>query len=151
MVLTLDKINFEDINLLNIIFEWRNNENTRLNSINTNIITIHIFNNIINKYKQSEILPYIIYNDCIPVGIFTFISENNNTYIGINIDPLHRKKGIGKEAIELLLKLNILNNKIIIAKIKKTNIPSINLFSKYFNYFCEDDIFIQYIYYNYLL
>ena len=56
MILTLDKINFEDTDLLNNIFEWRNDENTRLNSINTNLITIDIFNNIINKYKQSEIL-----------------------------------------------------------------------------------------------
>jgi RimJ/RimL family protein N-acetyltransferase len=149
MVLTLDKLNFNDTYLLNNIFEWRNDENTRINSINTNLISIDIFNNIINKYKQCDICPYIIYDDLEPIGIFTFILENETIYIGINISPVHRNKGMGKKALELLLQSNILNNNKIIAKIKKTNISSINLFSKYFNYFCEDNLYIQYIYYNY--
>ncbi len=149
MVLTLDKLNFNDTYLLNKIFEWRNDENTRINSINTNLITTDIFNNIINKYKQCDICPYIIYDNIEPIGIFTFILENEIIYIGVNISPLHRNKGNAKNALELLLQSNILNNKKIIAKIKKTNIPSINLFSKYFNYFSEDDLYIQYIYYDY--
>jgi RimJ/RimL family protein N-acetyltransferase len=148
MVLTLNKLNFNDTHLLNKILEWRNDENTRINSLNTNLITFEIFNKIIDKYKQSEICPYIIYDDIEPIGIFTFILENKTIYIGINISPLHRNKGYAKKALELLLESNILNNKTIIAKIKKTNIQSINLFKKYFLFYKEDNEFIEYYYEN---
>ena len=148
MVLTLNKLNFNDTNLLNKILEWRNDENTRINSLNTNLITLEIFNKIIDKYKQSEICPYIIYNDIEPIGIFTFIVDNNNTYIGINISPQYRNKGVAKNALEILLTESVLDNKKIIAKIKKTNIPSINLFKKYFLFYKEDDEFIEYYYIN---
>jgi RimJ/RimL family protein N-acetyltransferase len=148
MSLKLEYINFNDKNLLNKIYIWRNDENTRLNSLNTNIITIEIFNKIINKYKESNLKPLIIYDNNIEIGIVTFIQEKEYYYIGINICQEYRNKGIGKKTLNLLINSKLFNNKKIIAKIKKINKPSINIFSNYFTYLKEDNDFIEYIFDN---
>lgn len=144
MSLSLQKIDYNDENLLKKLFEMRNEENTRMNSLNTEPITFDIFLKIIDKYKESNIDPFIIYIDSYPVGIISFVKNNDEIFIGINIDINFRNKGIGNQALELLL--NQLKNITIIAKIKKTNIGSIKLFSKYFKYYKECNHFIQYIY-----
>ena len=143
MSLSLQKIDYSDENLLNKLFEMRNEENTRMNSLNTEPITLEIFQKIINKYKESNIDPFIIYVDSNPIGIISFVKNNDEIFIGINIDKNYRNKGIGNKALELLL--NKLNNITLIAKIKKTNIGSIKLFSKYFNYHKECELFIEFI------
>ncbi len=144
MSIFLQKIDYNDNNLLKKLFELRNEENTRMNSINTDPITLEVFQKIIDKYKESNIDPLIIYQDSEPIGIISFVKNDNEIFIGINIDKNFRNKGIGNKALEILL--SKLKNITIIAKIKKTNIGSIKLFSKYFKYYKECDQFIQFIY-----
>jgi len=143
MSIYLQKINYSDQNLINKLLELRNEEETRNNSLNTNIITPEIFQNIILKYKESNIDPFIIYQNEIPIGIISFVKNNDEIFIGINIDKNYRNKGIGNLALELTIKE--LKNTKIIAKIKKNNTNSIKLFSKYFKYHKECSQFIEYI------
>jgi RimJ/RimL family protein N-acetyltransferase len=142
MILELKIINFNDNNILNKILEWRNDEQTRYYSNNSNIITSDIFEIIINKYKESNINPLIIYLDNIEVGIISFVKNNDKIYIGINIDKNYRNMKIGSNALEYFIKnKNILinNNFRIYALVKNNNIASINLFSKYFIFLNNDN------------
>lgn len=116
----LETLNFKNKMLLNKILEWRNDLQTRNNSINTSIITENIFHNIIKKYKTAKYKPLIIYYNTdkttetyIPVGILTFVdgdvnnvnnvnndnNDNNDCYIGINIDPNYRNRQIASKAL----------------------------------------------------
>ena len=63
MNLNLKKIDYNNKFILDKILEWRNDEETRYYSNNSNIITNEIFELIINKYKESGIDPLIIYLD----------------------------------------------------------------------------------------
>jgi len=147
--LTLYTINYNDNNLLNKIFYWRNDETTRSFSLNKNIITDEIFQHIICKYKESEIQPLILCNNLDEIGIYTFINKDNKIFIGINIDPNYRGKGIGTISLLMVLdyiKQNYNNIKNIYAQINKENNKSISLFRKYFKLFEENNEFNIYIY-----
>ena len=82
----LETIDFKNKMLLDKVLEWRNDIDTRNNSINTSIITEDIFHNIIEKYKSSKYKPLIIYYrnntdksiENNPIGILTFIGCNND-------------------------------------------------------------------------
>ncbi len=150
MNIFLEKLDFSNENLLKKIFEWRNEKITRENSIHTNIITEEIFLKIINSFKNSIIKPYIIVfkniinnkNECINIGYISFSENDNKTFIGINIDKEYRGKGISKIAIKNILEIikkeyKTVDN--IYAKIKSTNISSLKLFSKYFNFIKNED------------
>ena len=132
MNLVFKKIDFNNEDLLNKIFEWRNDEVTRKFSNNTNIITKETFNIIINKYKESTIDPIIIYLDNIEVGLFSFSKSDDKIFIGININPKYRNKKIGSFALKKLLEMKkeLINTDIIFASVKKENIFSIYLFNK---------------------
>ena len=146
-MLRLEFINFEDKEILEKILEWRNDEVTRQNSNNTNIITKDIFDIILNKYKESPIKPLVAYYDNVPIGILTFVESNSKIYIGINIDPKNRSKSYGYKILEYFI-LNYKNyiNKstIIYAEVKKINIPSVKLFLKLFDFNKETEL--TYIY-----
>ena len=134
-MLKLENIDYYNKELLDKILVWRNDKTTRQYSNNSNIITEDIFNIILNKYKESKIDPLIINYDNINVGIITFVIFNEIYYIGINIDSNYRNKNIGKLSLEYLLenyKIFFNENINIHALIKKENIASLNLFSKYF-------------------
>jgi len=151
MNINLKELDFNDEKILNKIYNWRNEESARKNFINTNEINYKIFEIIIQKYKDSNIIPYIIFYDNEECGIIYFTLDNNNIYIGINIDINYRGKNIGKNAINMMLsdfQIKYSNVNKIYSKIKKTNIASINIFSKYFFYLNEDDSYINFIYYN---
>lgn len=145
MNISISKLDFNNELLINKILEWRNDETTRLNSVNSNIINTETFTHILNKYKQCIIPPYIININNIPVGIFTFVESDNKIFIGININPNNRDQHIGDKSFCLIiseLKKYCCN---IYAKVKKNNIPSIKLFSKYFTYISQDDNYILFI------
>lgn len=148
MDIYLIEFDYNDINITNKILEWRNEDEARNNFINTNIITIDILKNIFEKYRESEIIPNIIYQNNIPIGIIYFTLDNNKIYIGINIQKDYRSKGIGNISLELFLKKinHNINITYLYAKIKKTNHKSINLFSKSFILNNSDDIYNEYIY-----
>jgi RimJ/RimL family protein N-acetyltransferase len=135
-MLRLEFLNFEDKELLNKLLVWRNDPDTRSNSNNTNIISQDIFKIILNKYKESSIHPLIAFDNDSPIGILTFVESNNKIYIGINIDPFKRGNSYGSKILEyfsLNYKQYIKTTTTIYAEVKKTNLPSIKLFSKYFS------------------
>jgi RimJ/RimL family protein N-acetyltransferase len=149
MSITLKKLDYADVGLLEKILEWRNNEITRKFSNNTNIITSDIFQKIIEKYKESNINPLIIILDGSAVGILTFVNNNNKIYIGINIDPDYRNKNVGtlsldyfKKNKQLLLGVKPCN---IYALVNKNNHASLKLFYKYFIYLKETENYIEFI------
>ncbi len=146
-MIELEKLNFEDRELLAKILEWRNDENTRKFSNNTNFITQDIFEKIIVKYKECVVEPLMIKFENKYVGIITFVNNEDKIFIGINIDPNERGKSIGSLALDMLTKnykKYIETTKIIYAEIKKTNIASNKLFSKYFQLENENDEYITY-------
>jgi hypothetical protein len=146
MYIILKNLNFDDITVLNKILEWRNDNETRLNSNNTNIITNEIFVNILQRYKDSNIKPLIIYLDDTEVGIITFINNDNILILGININPNYRNMRIGTLALEEFVKNKntYIGNNIIYAIVKKTNTSSLYLFKKYFKINYEDGILIEF-------
>lgn len=152
MNIYLKKLNFNDKYLLDKIFEWRNDETTRKNSINTNIITEEIFLKIIDSFKKSKIEPYIIEYNNENIGYISFSDNDDKIYIGINIDKKYRGKGLSSIALKNML--NIIKEKYtevkyIYAKIKLNNISSIKIFSKYFN-FVNDEGEYKIFYFNLL-
>ncbi len=150
MNVELSLLNYENQDIISKILEWRNEEEARNNFINTNIISKDILDIILQKYKDSNINPYIINNNNIPIGMIYFTNDNNKLYIGINIDKEYRSQGIGNISLKLVFNiLNKLNNvNTIYAKIKKSNEKSNKLFSKYFILESSDEIYNEYTYYN---
>jgi hypothetical protein len=147
MNLELRKIDYNNQDLLNKILDWRNNQETRNNSNNTNIITNEIFKLILQKYKESNIDPIIIYLGDTEVGIFTFVKNNDKIFIGININPNYRNMKIGSKSLELFIKSStkfINKSNKIYASIKKENTSSYNLFNKYFKFLNEDEYFYNF-------
>ena len=151
MSLYLNTINYNDDSLISDILKWRNDINTRINSINTNIITPDGFKEVLDIYKRSPIQPYVIYYNDVNVGIITFtpiLNHVNSVYIGINIDPNYRNNGIATESLRILLDtLNKSKSNVILnAKIKKSNLKSIKLFNNFFKLIGEDCDYFEYIY-----
>lgn len=148
MNIELKKLNYVDQHLLNKILEWRNDENTRQYSNNTNIITPDIFNVIIKKYIESGVTPLIIYLNGIESGIISFTQNNNKIYIGINIAPKYRHMKIGSKALDLFVmnRKEWINNgiNVIYASVKIDNIPSIKLFHKYFLFMDKNDLYNEF-------
>ena len=146
MNLTLKELDYNDNNLLNKILEWRNDNETRLNSNNTNIITDTIFVNILQKYKYSKINPLIICLDDIEVGIITFINNDDRITLGININPNYRHMRIGSLALEKFTKCKnyYIGNTMIYAIVKNNNLPSLKLFNKYFKINKNEDIYTEF-------
>lgn len=147
MIINLKSLDYDNVELINQILFWRNDIDTRKNSINSEEITICTLKNILNEYKNSGIGPYIINFNDINIGIVSFVKKDH-IYIGINIDKNYRNKGIGSYVLkEILSELNTSNIKEdIYAKIKKNNISSSKLFKKYFNFLTENNEYCIYKY-----
>jgi RimJ/RimL family protein N-acetyltransferase len=146
MDIKLIKIDYSNKNLLDKIFTWRNDPDTIINSINNNNISTEDFKKIIVSYKNSTLDPLIVFENNIEIGILSFNNNNNNKiFIGINIDKNYRSKGIGNKVIEIFCK-EYKDIHSIYAKIKKHNIPSIKIFSKFFKYYDEDELYITYLF-----
>lgn len=152
MKIKLMKLDYNNNYLLDKIFEWRNNEETRSNSTNTNIITREIFSKIINQYKECVIHPIIISSSDIEVGIITFVNSYNRITIGININPDYRNMKVGSLALEELLlhKDEYIGMNIIYANVKNTNKTSLLLFKKYFDIINIGDEYTEFYFNNQL-
>jgi pseudaminic acid synthase len=141
-----------------IIFDWRNDETTRLMSFNTDL---KIWKNFIEEFKNnyfSNILPplFALYNNE-KIALIGFVDDNLNKehIINININPNYRNKGFGKEILLKSLDYIRLNYKNhhnnIIAHIKEKNIPSNKIFQKCNfilrkNYIKNSEVIYEYIY-----
>lgn len=115
-----------------IIMNWRNNKDSRNNSINTNFKVWDTFKyEFYNNYFDN--IPLFATIDNQKIAFVSFIKHKDDTYkIGINIAPIERGKGYSKKIIKSSLKYiksNYPYIKIIIAEIKKFNLPSIKTFT----------------------
>jgi RimJ/RimL family protein N-acetyltransferase len=127
------------------IYEWRNNEDTRFNSINTNEITwqdhCKWYLNVLSSLNVFMVIG--ILNDGTKIGVVRFNLHPNVAFVSINLNPSFR----GKKLSSLLLLLSIKkflteNNLIIRAKIKRSNISSIKCFTRcgFKFYFSKDEV-----------
>jgi RimJ/RimL family protein N-acetyltransferase len=113
-------------------FEWANDEQTRINSFNSESITFEEHSAWFdNKLTDKTALYYICEMNNNPIGLIRFDIEDDRVITGIVIDKKFRGK---KLASEFLLKgcetISKLTNNPIVAFIKKENIPSIRSFEK---------------------
>ena len=151
-----DKISIvrADSSHLRLIWEWRNDPQTIYMSRNAQPISLDLhskwFHNVI-----SEELSYIyvlIWNN-VPVGMARFdLLENNINAceISINLGPDFRNQGLSKILLSMSInkfKNDIKEKMVIYAEIKKENMQSIQLFSKYgFSLMTDNGTMNKYIY-----
>ena len=132
-LLRIRKVNDEWENDSINLFNWRNDEITRKNSFNTEIIKWEEhkkwFKSVLNNPLRDL---YILSDDSVPIGTIRFDKNEklNCAEISITISPRNRRKGYGVEAIKkfslIYLKENNLNY--IFAEIKPDNLISIDTF-----------------------
>ena len=134
-----------------LIWNWRNDIETRMMSRNSEIIKWEDHKLwLTNKLNDLEDKLYIFKEEKIPIGIVIFSKLNTNKFeISININPELRSKGYGNKLLMLALKKfekDNINEYTIIATIKKINKKSQSLFLKMlFKLEGSDD---EYLYYS---
>ncbi len=118
------------------ILEWRNDETTRLNSINQDIVS----NSDHTKWLSSKIISkdtilLMHYHKFEPCGLIKFDNLGNNSFgISINLNPQHRGKKLSVPMIKSSLRYLI--NKVeqpeikILASIKPSNTSGIKSFER---------------------
>ncbi|WXR62336.1 GNAT family N-acetyltransferase [Peptostreptococcaceae bacterium AGR-M142] len=142
------KVNYSDIDIL---FNWSNDKDVRLNAFNQNEIKyenhIQWFN---NKMKNKNTHMYILMNDNQPIGQIRIDIENKNGIISYSIDKEYRGKGFGKiiiKNIEKIIKEDNLDVLKLIGEVKINNESSKQVFLKndYKEYFDEEKNCYRYI------
>ena len=120
-------------NDLHDLFEWRNNYESRKMSFDNKKINLEEHEKWFNESIKNPNKEFFIgEEDGIKLGVcrFDFYEKENYSDISININPAVRGKGYGKELLNRSLKIYLNNKKRILrAKIKEDNIPSIKLFT----------------------
>jgi len=128
------------------LFQWRNCETARKNSLNTDLISwsdhVKWFS---SKIKDPNTTIFMIYADDIKVGTIRFEEKENTYRVSVVLAPEHTGKGLSPEIIKsgtdlFLKKKNIL--KPVIAEVKESNIASIKAFKR--AGFKESHIVFQY-------
>ena len=114
------------------IFHWRNDIYTKKMSLNNSKIS---FDKHLSWFKESLNNPlkliYIGENDCEKIGVCRFDLDINNltAEVSINVNPIFRGKGLGKDLlISSIEEFEKENKYLLVANIKKENIASQNLF-----------------------
>jgi len=122
---------YEDIEDL---FEWRNDQDTKKASFNSNEIDIKEHK---KWFKESFINPkrniFIICDkQCNKLGQIRFDKKGDSAEVDITINPKYRSQGIGTLTLNKYSKyyLNNFTVKRLIARVKTNNIPSLNTFEK---------------------
>ena len=134
-----------------LIWNWRNDIETRMMSRNSEIIKWEDHKLwLTNKLNDLEDKLYIFKEQDIPIGIIIFSKVITNKFeISININPELRSKGYGNKLLKLALKKfkkDNMNEYTIMATIKKMNKKSQSLFLKMmFKLEGSDD---EYLYYS---
>ena len=129
-----------------LIMEWRNDETTRLMSINSNLKHWDTFKDeYYNNYLNNPAY-FVTYNN-IKIAFVSFIPVNNDIFnykIGINLSPEYRGKNLSKYV--LLTALKNIESGIILAEIKQLNFKSIKLFESCgFTYYESDGELNKYV------
>ena len=125
-IFSFRKITLED---WEILLDWRNDINTRKNSVNEGIISkdehINYLKTILSDNKRQQYL--FLYNK-IPVGTIKQNFIQNDTYkLSYTINPTFQGKKLGQSMINLFL---FENKGKFICEVKQSNIPSIKIIEK---------------------
>ena len=130
------EINIRNANCNDLLstWAWRNDSNTRFNSLTFKKVLMREYSvwyrkNLIDKNKFNYILFQAISMKKIAIVRFEENSRKKLVEVSINLCPKQRGKGLSKEILAISLKE--FNNKYkykIIAKIKKKNVASLKLF-----------------------
>ena len=114
------------------IFHWRNDIYTKKMSLNNSKIS---FDEHLSWFKESLNNPlnlfYIGEDDCEKIGVCRFDLDINNltAEVSINVNPIFRGKGLGKDLlISSIDEFEKENKYLLVANIKKENIASQTLF-----------------------
>ncbi len=130
MNLKIRKAKLDDIDIL---FEWANDEYTRNNSFNTELIKWSNHKKwYYQKFNNPNSFIFIICSmENKPIGVVRIEKKINESVIGITLSSEFRGKGLGSKIIMLGCKeFWKTNGNDITAYIKKTNIASIRSFEK---------------------
>lgn len=138
------------VNDVNILFEWRNDDTVRKNSLSTQKITYEEHAEwFAKKINEKNCLLYICYLGLVPVGQIRIDVAENEGKISYSVDRKYRNKGIGHYIInnlDYILKENVRGEFKLIGVVKKTNRVSKTIFIK--NGFNEEDSGEESIFYK---
>tara|TARA_B100000035_G_C21035808_1_gene570899 strand:- start:2104 stop:2553 length:450 start_codon:yes stop_codon:yes gene_type:complete len=125
------KINLRKINLtdLKILFNWRNDDKTRRNSLNTKKIGLKEHTEYLKKLiRDPNKNQYILEINSNPVATLTELKlDNKKSQLSYNVDPEQRGKKIGQLLLNTYLSKR---TGIFVCNIKNSNIPSIKMIEK---------------------
>jgi RimJ/RimL family protein N-acetyltransferase len=110
------------------LFDWVNDEDVRKNSLNTNQISIiDHFTWFQAKTKSATTRIYLLTDEFdSAIGQIRVDKVNEYYEIDYSISNAHRGRGLGNKIVELLI--TQMGNVNLLAKVKKTNLPSIKVF-----------------------
>ena len=133
------------------VLKWRNDLNTRKNSLNSNAVTIEEHNNWFKKIMDGSChISFMLEVNDIKAGFVSYEKKTNNElYTSINLNPDFRGKNLGSKFLNLTAKKLIMNGFIgtFNAKIKNGNFSS----EKTFNNagYEKNKVYKKYILYTY--
>jgi len=123
-----------DYSDMNILYEWVNDTETRLNSFNTGLIPFDIHKKWFKeKLDSKNTLIFIYHNGKENIGQIRFDIKNDTAFIDYTIAPIMRNKGNGYKMVilaEKKIKFEYPEIKILAGEVKKENIVSQNVFRK---------------------
>ena len=118
------------------LWVWRNNIQTRLNSINVEEVSwltheewvAKFYNSIENKLYIGELVGG---DELIGMVRFEPFSEKEVSQVAINLNPKYRGLGLGEKLLRKgVEKFSLKNSNTLLALIKSTNLPSIRCFEE---------------------
>ena len=115
------------------VLKWRNNRNTRKNSLNTNTVTLEEHSIWFKKIMDgSGYISFMLEVNDVKAGFVSYQKKSNNEfYTSINLNPDYRGKNLGSKFLNLTSKKLIMNGFIgtFNAKIKHGNLSSEKTFN----------------------
>lgn len=116
------------------LFEWRNSETARKNSLNQDVISWSEHKEwFSNRVKDPNTTIYIVYLDELKIGSIRFEEKENFFRISIVLAPEHTGKGLSADIIKAGTELFLKGEKVkkpVIAEVKENNIASIKAFKR---------------------
>jgi RimJ/RimL family protein N-acetyltransferase len=127
-------LRFAELEDLNDLFKWRNDESTRQASFNTDEISFEEHKKWFEETLADPKRNLFILCDkkCNKLGQIRFDKKNDVADINVTINPNYRNQGIGSLALFKASHIYIHNfgGKQVIAKVKKDNTASLKAFQK---------------------
>lgn len=128
-----------------LVFDWANDELTRKNSFNVDPIDFDVHSRWFDDKIEKNAQYFIGEVDNRAIGLVRFDEVGSEAVIGILIDENFRGKGMSSEfLVNACFSYQQNGEKLIVAKIRKSNVASIKAFNKagfkYDSDFCIDDI-----------